>query len=738
MAADLTDPKIPDDLFDAPLSDGKLTDHYWECFDASYEKFQPLKKHGATMFRTYAGKLLNKRERDWLTETERPPVELNLVTQKVNTILGTHMADRKEVQFKPDADDPDEVGDVLGGWMTQLVRKAMNNCEGHRQQSDSFLDDLCAGYGYAEVYLDVARLPFAGVLKAVNFGEVWDDPEATEDCLTDRTFIIREKEWLLEQVYARWPDKKKEIRDAATKWQTFIPRRSGGRRNTQVASDSLRGRVKVAEFQYKRWVSRVRWYDPETEQRRDTTPDVLKARQAELKKVLDPNGRPMYEAIVEQPYLGETWYRGYLLLGGPGAQGNKKGKNDGTRDAVVLEHAESPRKGPTILCATCMKDKDPEKKQMTSFGPVQILHGLQMVLNRFVQEHLAILARSVKGGGDYAPEAIPDSMTPEQWIKARSKPGAWAPVSQEAWDFIRHNPNPMEPTGITQIEEQLITWMSTSTGLSEILAGSDAPDRSSAKLVNNLQQQSVVSMGPVLDPFTLFIKQCGQAMAEILLTHLPEEDINKLLGNPQVEGITAQRNQQTGELEPLTMDGEVDPATGQAAQIPVTAGYLLKQENPIDYKVSVDVGNVQVSLKYAIWELFEQGILQTIQNAAPDSMSRVIPMLFKNLPLPGAEAKELADGVRQDMEAAQRNQTIQGIQQTLMGMDPSQVMPMLQQVAQQMMAEMQQQQQVQGPAEEQAEGGTGSPAEEQSEGEPQQQPPAPPAPNPMMPGGMPS
>lgn len=650
------------EVAEAKLSDAALADHFWECHDAGEEVSRPAINDGAEKFKAYGGSFLSEANKDHLAKTERPPVEVNLVAIKVNTVLGTQLSDRQEVTFRPDS--ADKAAMVMADWRTQLVRKAMNGCDGHRQQTDVLFDGLCMGYGHAEVYLDTSRFPHKPVLREVPPGELIFDPEAKEDCLGDETFKIRKKKWLVEEVIATWPGKADEIKRAA---QMYLQAGASSSK-ARATRNLLRSRVEVAEFLYKRWIPRVRWYDPELDLQRDTLPSILEARRKELAKQVDELGTPLYEPIEEESFRGETFYRSFLLLG-------ERGKDkSGSPTDVVLEHEESSIHGFSILSYTCLKLKDPVKNRTRFFGPVGILEQLQKIFNRLVQEHLSYLARAVKGGGFYNKDAVPEGMTQEEWLRELSKPGMFTPTSGDPGTLVQLNPPPQSPTGLVDMERSIADWMGQTTGLTEALAGTMTQERSNV-LINNLQNRAIIALGPVLDPLTLFIKRCGYALCQLMVRHLPVADLDRLLGNPQVEGMTYT----------LGEDGEEQiPVTGEDGT-PVTAGVLLKQENPLDFEISVDVGKAQVWAQAAVWELFQQGVLQTMQNAGVP-MELLAPMLLRNLPLPGTEAKELAESVEKDMAEKKRMQTEEGVREFLLGLPPEQGFALIQGVAEELQA----------------------------------------------------
>lgn len=689
-------------VFTGKLSGGDLEEHFFQCYDASRERFggtgeRAVKKQWAKLFAAYGSDFLTKAEKEYLLSTDRPPVEINLLTAKINAVRGSIASSRMEAVFKPHSDS--DIANVKAGWMTQLVRKAFTDCGAYDELDQCFFNDLVTGYGAAEMYLDTSRIPFRGMLRKAQLHEMWPDPDACTLNLKDKTFDIRVRKALVEQVIARWEGREEEIKQHAEQWGTLgagerSTTKRGGRSTGGGGKDSLRGKVEIAQFIYQRWMKRVRWYDPERGVRRDTLPEELEARRTELERITDPNGMPLYEPIEEEEYRGETWYRAHLMLGGF----ETKKKDKAARGLLILDHEESPRIGSTFEWVTGLAQEEPDKERVLFFNIMGIAYGLQMVLNRTLQEELAILAREAKGGLFYAEEAVPDEYPGGEaaWIKDQSKPGSATKIATEGWDRFQQKELPRIPSGLDRMEEKLVQWIGQAMAITDAFVGSVQQERSAVYL-SNLQQQGLVTLGPVLGPYVAFIKNCGVAMAEILIRHLPTSDIDRLLDYPEFEGLTHQVNEETGELEPMFVNDPdapvMDEATGEQAfdpqtgeplyeQIPVTAGYALKQENPLDYEVNVDTGQATISLRYAIWEMVEQGILQTMQNALPAKAFRHFLMfMVRNIPITGEQGSQLAKDIEKAIEEEDELQTLEGVKEYLGTLPPEQVQQALQDVA---------------------------------------------------------
>lgn len=676
MAADTYDLE-----YGEPLSDADLVDYFWSIFPASKDHFDPIWEESETLYKTYYGDTLSEQDATWLIETKRPPISFNFVSGTIDTIVGSDMADRKEVVFR--GADMSDFDGIKAEWITRILRHQMNKTKALRHQSDAFFDMLITGYGFAEVFLDSSKIPVPVALKRVQPWEMFPDPDATEDNLTDARFMIRVRKWMVEEVQARWPKMAREVADAITTNQvpTTTPKPSISGHWKEVASPTLRKGVTVYHLVYRRYEPRVAFEDPETgeivkmrprefEERQDQAQAAFQAAMEQWSSMptIEPPPSPDDFLVAEyEEFPSETFYSAHLL-------GNKEEGN-----GIVLEHRELSVPMFPYRCVTGYKLKDTTENRVRFFGPAKKIYDPQLYLNKSLQVWLDILARGSKGGGFINRELVKGNEG--KFIKEQSIPGMWHVVDGEVTaENLQFKPVQPTPSGYENFLNLCMDAISRVSLVTDWVKGTAQQERSNV-LISNLQQQAMTGLNPLFDPLAQFREECGTLVAKLMLKHLPDRDLNRMLGEVEpVEGLTHEMapDPETGEasLQPIMVQDE------GGEMRPVTPADLLRQVDPFEYDIAVDVGQASSTQKQSVWQIFIQtGLLQQlIEMGVP--METILPQLIRYLPLPSTMAKKMADELEEQMEQAQAMRTEEGLIEALAQMPPEEQIRILEAAAQ--------------------------------------------------------
>lgn len=658
-----------------PLSDEEVLQYFWNSLRASQSWFTDIKDDANRLYDMYFGKTLTKADEAYLTETWRSPISFPFATGTIDAIVGADQADRKQVAFR--GAQGDYRSECIAEWMTDVVRKAMDRCYGQRVESDAYLDMLISGYGCSEGYLDTTKDPIRGTLKRVQLWEIWPDPDATEDNLTDSTFVIRERPWMIEEVQARWPDKADEITRAFQVAVTSTPTLGIAGKWSSLQYTTKKDRVRIYHLQFKRYVPRVVYWDPALQKRVESAPADLEDRRQELDSQTDPTtGVPLYDPIEEHSYAAEVFYDAHIATAANAKEGG-----------ILLDFQELSVKGLTYNLITGRKRKQITDQRVRFFGPMSTLHDAQMYINKSARVYLEILERGAKGGGFVGKSAVIGST--EDFIKDRSKPGIWTVVEDEAMtqSLIKENAVQPTPTGWESFLQFCIEMISAVTGVTDWWKGTATQDRANV-FVSNMQERNTIMLNPVIEPLTAFRMQNGVLLASIILKHIPTAELDKMLGTVDlIEGITGQQapppqpDPTTGQAPEPQMDEYgnpqlvpmLDPRTGQ----PITPASILKQIDPMAFDVVVDVTEASPTQKQQVWAMFQSGFLDQLSKIIP--LDILAPLVMKYMPMPPEMAKQLQADLVDRMEQQKDQQTDAGMAKALKGMDPDRVKGILQQ-----------------------------------------------------------
>jgi len=643
--------------------------------EGSRSAFSPWKEKAKKYYRTYAGDPWSDADRAKMQKEDRPPVTYNYALSVINAVLGKEMSERKEIKFEG-VGKHDLRDQKVAEWQTNLVRTWWAQCDGHRHESQSLLDQLITGYGWGHVFLDLSRFPFKVKLEHVDPWEMLPDPKAKDDNLTDARWLIRERRWGVDEVKAVWPEKSESlVASLSTSGHSSVYPKvavAGYTTNSIVAPDEEE--ITVWEYQFRKKERWVAFVDPDTDERLELPQDEFDQVQQQAEEA--GMQVPEWEA-----FMRDVFYRCYL-------GGSEQS------DTVVLQEPERMHTDLfTYTCITGFREKIIGERT-EFFGLMHLIYEPQMWSSKVLSTIIEVMARSNKNGILYEQGSIVD---PIKFKEEFSKPGGMMMVEEGALrdkrlEFLKP---PSYPQGLDMIIHQAVKGIHDISGVSEIVMGTSKQERSNV-LVTNYQDKSYTLLTPLIDPLSGFRIRIGRLLAAYIQKYVPEEDINRSIEDEGVKDLTVRPM-----VDPQTGQPMMDPETGKPGMEQIaTPGQLLKQVNLMDYDVVVDLSFATTSEKQSLWQLFAQhGVLQMLTEAGVPT-HKLFPFIFRMLPVPAEMARELGDEMEKELGQQNAMQTADGMIEIFQGMDPETMNQVAQQVMQ-IMQQMQQQQQQQQPQQQQ-------------------------------------
>lgn len=634
--------------------------------------FASWREQAKLMFSTYACDPLTDMDKERLAETKRVAANFSYSTGTVNAVVGVDQGDRKEVRFVGVSENIDDT--AYADWFTRLVRHQFVRSGGHRVDANVLLDLLICGYGWGNLYVDAARWPFQISVEHVDPWNVFPDPDAKDDNLTDAQWVIRRHEWSFDYVKLRWPgrDWRGMVKGGNGTYAGNFPKQAiANDYHTNNDDSSIAyGReacVEVLEYQYIQPEPHVAYTDPLTGQ----TMVVPKADYEKLKKSWAAGADPTTGAV-DAPLQGvefvkDTYRRAYIVPGHTGS-------------GTLLEDKELTLDEFTLKCATGMRKKMVATGRTTFFGLMAVAYDAQMWVARALSMILEILGKNVKGGWMVEEDAVDNIQDLEQ---RAAQPGAilvFKPGSLTSGKVQPASPGQW-PNQLDMLLKMCHTAIADVTMVSEYLKGTATQERSNV-LVSNLQSQNVAALNPILYPMSGYRMLMGRALAKLALATMDDAVIDRILGPNLVIGVNA----------------EADPVSG----LPVATmgcAQLLRQQNILDLDVEVDTGAASPTAKQDFWRgMVDTALLQKMMEMGVD-LSKVIPLIIKYSPLPADMAAQLS----KQLEDALAQPDPQKLLEQLQALPPDQI----QMVADTLGQILQQQQQPEG----QPEGGEAPPEE---------------------------
>jgi hypothetical protein len=333
-----------------------------------------------------------------------------------------------------------------------------------------------------------------------------------------------------------------------------------------------------------------------------------------------------------------------------------------------------------------------DEQRVRRFGLMRKIIHIQEWFTKFLQMYIEALGRKIKDGGFYevsAFDGIPGGA--EKFIANSSKGGHWQAVADGSIlaGKIKQNAALQGEPGLLEgvnVMKELFSWV---TGVSQALQGTQTADRSNV-LTENLQNQGLQMLLPIRRPRREFLLSCGRLYAAIAIKHLPSEQIDRILGVQEVEGITVQKRMDPATGQPaLGPNGKpvMEPIVGEDGQ-PMTAGKILKNVELLDFDLTADVSAANTTEKLKFMQVYQQhGLGQVLSDAlpGPEGARIWVPRLLQNLPLPATDAKAMAAEAEALLDKMANQQTQEGIVsafQAIAASDPEGAQGLMQQLAQ--------------------------------------------------------
>lgn len=534
------------------------------------------------------------------------PPEIGIIMANVDAFVGGMLASRREPTFP--GFDQGSVDEIVGEFITMLVSKGRKWARSDDVDEAAVMDATLGGIAFAMLTLDTDRRPpFRPEEEYLPADRVFWDPGHTKKNMGDAQEFAARSFYRIEKAAGKWPEHEATIRAlelGGTGGKTAAPgagsKRVGGPAiSVKVTSTQDGGEVKagddgnrrrlrevaVDDFIFVHDENLVSWEIPGPDGepiRLENEPEVYRAWVDAAGEEARAGGQP-FAPPPTLPYTAATWYRVPVLA---------KSVNG---DEVVLADPEPIPGNQRLIRALTFKGewiRDGERLKRRWFGWGRALLGLQKLVTVAIRIEIEQEARRNRASGAIEEDAFGGNKKAlEDFINARARPGAWPTVPPGAWEKIHEFQDTVG--GRVGSMREIFSFLAVELpkyilGQGEMNRGTFDSDRS-VKLVDTMLQQSNQMQQQLASSFTSWLDEGGVTMARLMLGEkgLDAEDIDKILGATGAklrEGITGQKNPETGEVEPVLVpdpNGEIQihPETGEEtpAMLELTAGRFLKE-----------------------------------------------------------------------------------------------------------------------------------------------------------------
>lgn len=492
------------------------------CKKESDKHLAEWREEARECFAFVAGDQWSQEDRSKLIEMMRAPVVFNRIGPMIDSVSGSEVNNRQQVQYVPRQVGDSGVNEVLTG-AADYVR---DNCDAEDEESDAFVDTAVCGIGWTETFLSYDDNPEGEVLiERRDPLTMRYDPSAKKRNLSDRKWQQRE-DWLSkEEIEAKWPEKADEV-SASTDWGG--DEQDGEAHNQTLAWLYERDATGYDKTSGKYRVIHHQWFELET-----------------YHLVLDDATGQLVE-FDEDKF--ETLMERTTALGMAPMQSVKKTRKV-FKEAficgdVVLEERPIPTNSFTYKAITAKRDRN----KNTWYGIVRAMIDPQRWANKFFSQILHIINTNAKGGLMVESGATDNlQKLKDEWSKADSvvelNDGAISGGK------VQPKPPPVVPAEVGRMLEFSISSLRDVTGINLEMLG--MADRQQAGILEAQRKQSAMTvLAPLFDSLRRYRKEQGRLLAKFITEFMSDGRLVRIVGGDGTERyIPLLRDQTTFEYD---------------------------------------------------------------------------------------------------------------------------------------------------------------------------------------------
>lgn len=464
-----------------------------------------------------AGDQWSAEDKSALQEMMRAPVVFNRIGPMIDSVSGSEVNNRQQVQYIPRQAGDSGVNEVLTG-AADYVR---DNCDAEDEESDAFVDTAVCGIGWTETFLSYDDNPEGEVrIERRDPLTMRYDPSAKKRNLSDRKWQQREDWQDREEIEGKWPDKAEEI-TAATDW-------GGDDRDSEAHDQTLAWLYERDATGYDKSSGKYRvihhqWFEMES-----------------YHLVLDPGTGQLVE--FDEDKFEKVTER-MAALGMPAMQSVKKSrkifKEAFVCGDVVLEERLIPTNDFTYKAITAKRDRN----KNTWYGIVRAMIDPQRWANKFFSQILHIINTNAKGGlmvEEGATENI--QKLKDEWSKADSV--VELNTGAISGNKIMPKPPPVVPAEVGRMLEFSISSLRDVTGINLEMLG--MADRQQAGVLEAQRKQSAMTvLAPLFDSLRRYRKEQGRLLAKFIVEFMSDGRLVRIVGGDGTEQYIPLLREQT-------------------------------------------------------------------------------------------------------------------------------------------------------------------------------------------------
>lgn len=559
----------------------------WATTD--YDRQEKWRTDAREDFGFEAGDQLTEDDKSILRDMNRPIVIMNRIGPVIDSVAGSEVSNRQEVQFIPRTEGDVQVNEVL----TAAAKWFRDQCDAEDEESDAFRDMVICGMGWTETRLDYEDNPDGAPLidRTDPLEMIWDSTARKRNLVDMRRVFHIRRDIPIDEARALCPgdpDNPFEDGDYNASWVGNKDAKEPHHNDNKEYNKESEAAEGDENFDKTVTMVRAQWWEREA-----------------VYLVQDPTN-PQNILKLEKDEFDDL-NRKAKSLGGVlrYVQQTRKVFKQAFMGNVLLEVGPAPCKDHfSFKCMTGKRDRN----KNTWYGLVRAMKDPARWANKWMMQTMHIMNTSAKGGiaaerGKFFED---DAQGEESWAKQDGvtwlKAGA---LSGQNPTFMA-KPQAQFPSNSFQLMEFAIGSIRDVSGVSvETLGMREASQAASLEITR--KQSSMTILQPLFDSLRRYRKEQGR-----LLLYLIENNLS---------------------------DGRLIRIVGEEGEKYVP---LVKQEGSAQYDVIVDAAPSSPNQKEATWSMLQQ-LLPVIGKMLPPATWLA---LLKYCPLPTSAQKEIGDSIK--------------------------------------------------------------------------------------------
>jgi hypothetical protein len=561
-------------------------------FLADYEKQAEWREAAREDFAFTSGDQLSETDKQKLRDMNRPVIVMNRVEPIIDSVAGSEVANRQEVQFIPRKQGDVAVNEVL----TSAAKWFREQCDAEDEESDAFREMVVCGMGWTETRLDYEDDPdgMPRIERRDPLEMVWDSTAKKRNLVDMRRLFHIVRNIPIEEARALCPGDNFEDADYDASW---VDHDDG---NTEPHENNNRfynkdGLGDGEEADRTVTMVRAQWWE-----------------RVPVWRVMDP-ANPDNILTLEKDEFEDLAARAKLAGATLRfARQTRKVFKQAYLGAILLEIGEAPcREHFSFKCMTGKRDRN----KNTFYGLVRAMKDPARWSNKWMSQTMHIMNTSAKGGimaergGFFENDAEGEESFARQDQVTYLKPGALSGGNAK----FAPKPQAQFPSSTFQLMEFAINSLRDVTGVNVEILGQQSAAGQAASLDLQRKQSAMVILQPLFDSLRRYRKEQGRLLLYLIENYLSDGRLIRIVGSDEAQYVP-----------------------------------LVRQSGLNTYDVVVDESPSSPNQKEATWAMLQQ-ILPVVGKMLPPATWLA---LLKYSPLPTSAQQDIS----QSLSASQQNQ----------------------------------------------------------------------------------